>query len=76
MCGKLRQIIEIVEEETAEVPQVILTSSWKDIDPEDEDYKYMIDKLKGFRAEPAGATKEYDNNSLKTRWESCIDVPL
>ena len=47
LCSKLRQLIEIVEEKTSEAPQVILTSSWKEIDPEDEDYKYRLSESYG-----------------------------
>ncbi len=45
--------------------KVVLTSSWKYMDSSDEDYKYMLSKLKKVKAEPIGITKEPDNNSLK-----------
>lgn len=64
LCRKLRKIIDSSRDSDNEV-KVVLTSSWKYMGPLDEDYKYMISKLKKAKAEPIGITKDPDKNSLK-----------
>ena len=64
LCKRLRKLIDVAGDSEDEV-KVVLTSSWKYMDSSDEDYKYMISKLKKVKAEPIGITKEPDNNSLK-----------
>ncbi len=64
LCKKLRRLIDSAQDPDNDV-KVVLTSSWKYMDTSDDDYKYMISKLRKAKAEPIGITCEPDNNSLK-----------
>lgn len=65
LTRRLRRIIETVLEDTNDKPEVVLTSSWKYMEPNSADYTYMRSKLKKAGIKLIGITKEPENDSLK-----------